>query len=265
MLESSGMSVTVPPVASGCEGWARVACGKGRGYDDEPDLSSTAAPERSDAAPAATRSRPPGWRNPRLLLGLVLVAASVVLGAPLMATADDTVAGVGARARPARRLHGLGRVTSQSPQRPVPRRRDGRRLPLRRATRCRRAPRLARAVSAGELLPARRPSPAATGRRWSRCPLSVASDDLPATVRQGSHVDVWVTPKVSAVAGRPGPPPPRCSTTWWSSPCRASTDRLAPQTTRQVIVGVPEARATPRSVRPSGATSDGHVVIARHG
>ena len=43
------------------------------------------------AAPRATRSRPPGWRNPRLLLGIVLLAASVLVGARLMAAADDTV------------------------------------------------------------------------------------------------------------------------------------------------------------------------------
>ena len=50
------------------------------------------------AAPRAQRSRRPGWRNPRLLLGLLLVAASVVVGARLMAAADDTV-GVWAVAR----------------------------------------------------------------------------------------------------------------------------------------------------------------------
>ena len=51
------------------------------------------APERTGrAVPRATRSRPPGWRNPRLLLGIVLVAGSVVLGARLLAAADDTVA-----------------------------------------------------------------------------------------------------------------------------------------------------------------------------
>ncbi len=51
------------------------------------------APERTVAAvPRATRSRRPGWRNPRLLLGIVLVAGSVVLGARLLAAADDTVA-----------------------------------------------------------------------------------------------------------------------------------------------------------------------------
>src|SRR3954451_1927034 len=43
------------------------------------------------ATPRAQRSRRPGWRNPRLILGLLLVAASVVVGARLRAAADDTV------------------------------------------------------------------------------------------------------------------------------------------------------------------------------
>src|ERR1700712_4092811 len=56
------------------------------------------ATRKDTAAPKAQRSRQPGWRNPRLLLGLLLVAASVVVGARLMAAADDTV-GVWAVAR----------------------------------------------------------------------------------------------------------------------------------------------------------------------
>ena len=36
----------------------------------------------------ASRSRPPGWRNPRLVIGLALVAGSVLLGARLLAAAQ---------------------------------------------------------------------------------------------------------------------------------------------------------------------------------
>ena len=91
----------------------------------------------------------------------------------------------------------------------------------------------------------------------------MASDDLPATVRQGSHVDVWVTPKVSAVAGaRPTAAKVLDDVVVVAVP--GVSDRLAPQTTRQVIVGVPEQRAS--QIGPAlGATSDGHVVVARHG
>lgn len=50
-----------------------------------------------DAPPAphevrtAVRLRPPGWRDPRLLTGIVLVAASVALGSWLVASAGRTV------------------------------------------------------------------------------------------------------------------------------------------------------------------------------
>lgn len=39
----------------------------------------------------APRLRPPGWRDPRLLTGIVLVAMSVALGSWLVASAGRTV------------------------------------------------------------------------------------------------------------------------------------------------------------------------------
>lgn len=41
--------------------------------------------------PAATRTGTPGWRDPRLWIGVLIVAVSVVAGARLLASADDTV------------------------------------------------------------------------------------------------------------------------------------------------------------------------------
>lgn len=41
-------------------------------------------------APAAARLRAPSWRDPRLLVGVLLVLGSVVLGARVVAAADDT-------------------------------------------------------------------------------------------------------------------------------------------------------------------------------
>lgn len=43
------------------------------------------------ARPTAARLRRPGWRDPRLLVGVVLVAASVALGSWLVAAAGRTV------------------------------------------------------------------------------------------------------------------------------------------------------------------------------
>ena len=58
--------------------------------------------------PSAVRTSRPGWRDPRLWVGVALVAGSVVLGARLLAAADDMVTvwsagsdlGVGQRLQP---------------------------------------------------------------------------------------------------------------------------------------------------------------------
>ena len=42
--------------------------------------------------PSATRAATPGWRDPRLWIGVAIVAASVLVGARVLASADDTVA-----------------------------------------------------------------------------------------------------------------------------------------------------------------------------
>jgi len=53
--------------------------------------AGSGAPPRSLTPPAATRSRSPGWRDARLWVGVVVVAASVLLGARVVGAADDTV------------------------------------------------------------------------------------------------------------------------------------------------------------------------------
>lgn len=54
--------------------------------------SGAGAPPRPLTPPSATRSRTPGWRDPRLWTGVVVVAGSVLLGARVLGAADDTVA-----------------------------------------------------------------------------------------------------------------------------------------------------------------------------
>jgi hypothetical protein len=49
------------------------------------DATSSAGP------PPATRATRPGWRDPRLWIGVALVATSVVVGSRLLAAADDSV------------------------------------------------------------------------------------------------------------------------------------------------------------------------------
>jgi hypothetical protein len=54
---------------------------------DVPVSRTTAAAD----VPAATRAQPPGWRDPRLWIGVVIVAASVIAGARVLGSADDSV------------------------------------------------------------------------------------------------------------------------------------------------------------------------------
>jgi hypothetical protein len=222
---------------------------------------TTTAPERTSAAVRpATRSHRPGWRNPRLLLGIVLVAGSVVLGARLLAAADDTVAVWAVSADlPAGASIDEADLERRDVRFPDAATADGyvgadESLPDD-AT-------LNREVSAGELLP-RAAFAHDSGEDLVEVPVSVVSDDLPATVRQGSVVDVWVTPKVSSVAGSRVKAVPVLSDVVVVAVPRTSAG-LAPQTTRQVIVGVPADRAGELG-SALGGMADGRVVIARKG
>lgn len=222
---------------------------------------TTSAPSRSDtAAPPAIRSRRPGWRNPRLLLGLLLVACSVVLGARVLAAADDSV-GVWAVARdlPAGAAIDRGDLEQRSVRFPDAETADGY---LAARDDLPEGATLNRPVSGGELLP-RSALASETGPDLVEVPISVLSDDLPATVRQGSTVDVWVTPKVSAV-GDARVEAVRVLTDVVVVAVPRTHDGLAPQSTRQVIVGVPTAR-TDDLGEALGGISDGRVVIARKG
>ena len=122
---------------------------------------------------------------------------------------------------------------------------------------------LNRPVSAGELLP-RSAIAEEAGADLVEVPISVASDDLPATVRQGSVVDIWVAPKVAAVGGQ-------------QAQGRAGADRRG-RGRRAARLGQPGSRSRPgrsssgcpptgptTSVRRSAAISDGRVVVARKG
>ena len=222
---------------------------------------TTTAPARAESdVPHATRSGRPRWRNPRLVLAVLLVAGSVVLGSRLLATADDTV-GVWAVARDLSAGDTFDRADVERRQIRFP---DSStadsylgaddELPA--------AATVNREVSSGELLPR---SALTTGSRGDlvEVPVSVASDDVPATVRQGSVVDVWVAPKAAAMAK------PRLSAepvlTDVSVVAVPSTSAgLGPQVTRQIIVGVPAARSGDLGAA-LGAMSEGRVVIARKG
>lgn len=137
------------------------------------------------------RAATPGWRDPRLWVGVVVVAVSVVAGAKLISAADETVAvwatasdlGAGDEVGPddlvATRVHfaetgdlaGYFTVEEQLPA----------------------DLELTRGVGAGELLPR-----AAVGEAGDsgmlEVPVAVAAEQVPRSVRSGSVVDIYLVP-----------------------------------------------------------------------
>jgi hypothetical protein len=214
-------------------------------------------PTRTPGGPAATvpdatRAGRAGWRDPRLWIGLTIVAVCVLVGARVLATADETVqvwattraAAAGTTLQPEdlqlQRVHfadpdALGRYLGRSEMPP-----DGMTV--------------SRDVGAGELVPRAAVAHGAT-TDLVQVPLSVQSDDLPATARRGAVVDVWVAP------ADPERAPARLvldGVTVVAVP--DSSSGLAPRSTRQVIVGVPAEQAD-RLGEAIGALSSGRVVL----
>ncbi|MCC2312970.1 hypothetical protein [Cellulomonas xiejunii] len=139
-------------------------------------------------APTAVRLRRPGWRDPRLLVGLALIAASVALGSWAVTTAQRTVPvyvardvlvpGVGvtsaalvvADVRLGDRADGYLRADEPLPAGAV----------------------LLRTVGAGELVPAAAVG-AATDLDVRAVPVAL-SGPAPSGLVAGSRVDLWFTP-----------------------------------------------------------------------
>lgn len=204
-------------------------------------------------APAAARSVRPAWRDTRLWVGVALVAASITLGARVMASADDLtrvwavrsdlpagaavdrddLVAAAVRLDDAAAAHYLP-VTDPLPE----------------------AAHLVRAVGAGELLPAAALGAAADG--LVTVPLSVPSGAVPPSLAPGAVVDVWVAsgdrgeaaePVLDDVVVREVP---------------AADEMLGAGGERQVVVGVP-ADARDGVGRVLAAARDGRVSITREG
>lgn len=148
----------------------------------------TAEPVRP--VPMAARVARPGWRDPRLWVGLLIVAASVVVGARVLAAADDTVEvwAVGTDAGPGAELSGADLEVRRV------RFADGDTLagyftvdddlpsPLH----------LLRSVGAGELLPRAAVGDGSAAGATVELPVAVDPDQVPPAVHAGSVVDVYL-------------------------------------------------------------------------
>lgn len=222
--------------------------------------NASAVPAPSPASPPADRYRRATWRDPRLVTGVLIVAVCGLLGGILLGGSDGTVP-VWAAARPLSagqplttgdlvrrdvRFDDQDAAAAYLPaSRPVP---DGAVVD--------------RPVGEGELLPAA----AVAGERAepvTEVPLSVPADALPATVRPGSVVDVWVIPDPTAVpaGGRTDDAELVLSEVPVISLGRGGGS-LGPAATQQVIVGVSDdqTHALPDALTALGS---GAVVLTR--
>lgn len=222
--------------------------------------SSVPSPGASSGVPTAQRHHRAAWRDPRLLVGVLILAGSVTLGARVLASADDTV-GVWAAGRdlPA----GTTLAASDLVRVQVRFADDGQADRYLSAEG--RAPEsqvLERPVAAGELLPG---AALGEGEALVEVPLSVEVDRVPATVRAGSVVDVWVTPAAGATAPEGQDAAAVLAlddVVVIAAP--GAADGLAPSGTRQVIVGLEPAAAAGLE-QALGRISLGSVVLTGQG
>lgn len=202
--------------------------------------------------PPATRAVAPGWRDPRLWLGLGLVALSVLVGARVFAAADDTVPVWAAATDLAAgqpldpddlRVVEVRFADGAEPDRYLPASAE----PPVEAT-------LVRSVASGELLPAQAVGRA--GEPLVEVPLATAA--LPAGLRPGAAVDVWVTP---AAGGEAVTAERVLHDVVVVSTSRAEA-AFGPGGEQQVLLGVPEDGAEAVG-RVLAAAADGRVALTR--
>lgn len=216
----------------------------------------------STAVPLAQRAATPGWRDPRLWIGVAIIAASVVVGARVMATADNTmevwavdrdlVAGdsITSDDLTARRIRF---VDPEDRERYLPATEsvsDGTRI--------------TRTVGEGELLPR-----SATGTSLTtgviEVPITVDPGQVPPSVGAGSIVNVWVAGD-DADTGKQDKGPTATlvldGVVVLEAPSLADDFGAAGQ--RQLVVGVPAEQAAdlPSAL---GAAARGQLVVTRQG
>jgi hypothetical protein len=215
----------------------------------------------SAASPAAARARRPSWRDPRLVVGLVLLCGSVVAGARVLDGADDTVPVLAVRAPVA-----AGQVIEPSELSTVRLRfTDG-------ADADRYLPGDAdlgdtvalRPLGAGELVPRSAVGPAG-GPSLVELPLTLRPGRVPSDVRIGSSVDVWAapaTPGAADPAGQAGGRP--AAELLLSDVPVVSSGRSAAAGggLRQVVVGV-SADDEPRMARIVARLSEETLILVR--
>lgn len=223
------------------------------------------APPGPDGSPPARRAARPGWRDPRLALGLVLVALSVVVGVRVVEGRDDTTP-VLAAARPLAAGEVLGPDDVEVVEVRFTSAKDADRyLPGAVGTTGAEGSVLTRPVGTGELVP--RDATSATGEADVQVPLAVPLGRVPSTVTVGSVVDVWATgePGTTSEAADGGSDAAGPATRVLRDVPVLSLGRgqgLGPDSEVRVVVGVPERGTDVAAVVSTLATS-GVVLVHR--
>lgn len=188
-------------------------------------------------SPRAARSTRQAWRDPRLAVGIVLVSLSVLLGATLLAGADDRVAVLAAGKhlaagerldRSALTTVHVGFASPEAADRYLPADADVAEGAV-----------LRRPVTAGELLP-RAALDLETEAALLELPLTVESTRVPSSVAAGSTVDVWAAPGRDGVTSGAEGAARRLLT---AAPVLSASRRASTSLgLTQVVVGVPDDR-----------------------
>lgn len=225
-------------------------------------LGSDSRSARSAAppVPAAQRATTPGWRDPRLWLGVLIIAVSVVVGARILSTADDTTAvwsverdlspgealvAEDVTARKVRFIEGADAERYALVADGVPA-----------------GSRLTRAIGTGELVP-RSALSASLETGVIEVPITVEPGQLPPSVGAGSIVNIWVTTD-SLTLGEPGTRAVLVLEDVVVIEAPGPADAFGSGTDRQLVIGVPADQA-PELPTALGAAASGRVVITRQG
>ena len=196
------------------------------------------------SATPAQRVRRPGWRDPRLWIGVVLVAGSVVAGARLLAAADDTVQvwaaatdlGAGARLTEEDLVAARVRFADEDTQAGYYTVDDELPADLQ----------LVHGLGAGELVP-RAAVGSAADSGLVEVPIAVEPEQVPSSVATGSVVDVYVVaapdPEAEVTAPAPADGPALAGVTVVDAPALAESFGTTGR--RQLVLAVPEADAAP--------------------
>ncbi len=210
------------------------------GNDGAVPRNASRTPARASArpgdVPAATRPTTPGWRDPRLWIGVVLVTGSVVAGARILSGADDMT--------PVWSASGdlvPGQVLTAADLRATQVRFDedaDRERYLEVDDELPAALTLTRPLAAGELVPA-----AALGEETTddtvAVSIAVAAEHVPTDLVRGSRVDVWVIADRSLAQrrARSAAEPVLSDIVVLDAP--VVTDAFASATSRQLVLAVP--------------------------